>query len=162
MSAITINNLGKYIRPTADINNDIDEQTGCSSITFEWDYTNEKLDNMAEKEYFYRITDNKKNLMWIEELKRIANWREGEYIYAYTTVSTDSCYFKVSYKKDKVNFDKYNIIVEKNGYVCMKARNLYSNNADEDIKCDGIFIRVISVYNDKIKQKRNKNKIYIL
>jgi hypothetical protein len=95
--------------------------------------------------------------MWVEELKRIADWKEGEYIYAFLR-SNGGMYFSVHYKKDKIQFDWFNLIVEPSGYVCMEAMNLYTLDSDEDIRAGRNYIRVESVYNDKICKTLNKKK----
>jgi hypothetical protein len=152
MERITIKNLGKHIKYEPDDTLKYDEETGCNSIIFVWDCGNEKIDNLANNEYRYCLGDKKKNLMWIEELKRIANWKPDEYIYAYTKTNADG-YFSVYYKKDKIGFNWYNVIIEPSGFVCMGAFNLYNDDRDEDIKFSKIFIRVDSVYNDSLIKK---------
>lgn len=151
---ITITNVAHHIKYDEATEYDFDEETGGSTIQFIWDYENEKLDKIAQKEYRLRFGDKKKNLMWVEELKRIADWKQGEYIYAFTKSNADG-YFSVHYKKNKVEFDWFDIIIEPSGFVCMSTTNNYTTHTDEDIKFSKIFIRPDSVYNDKISRKSN-------
>tara|TARA_R110000868_G_scaffold408114_1_gene690328 strand:- start:322 stop:777 length:456 start_codon:yes stop_codon:yes gene_type:complete len=142
---ITIRNITKHI--AYEPNNDFDGDNGVSCAIFTWDYDNEKIDNIADREFKYNLSDKKKSLMWIEKLKEVANWKKGEYLYAFTKTNADG-YYNVFYKKDKGQFNWYNIIVEPNGYVCMEAFNHYTMDKDEDIKFS-MYIRVESIYNDK-------------
>jgi len=155
----TVANVGKYIKHDLD-DDDYDGSItnyGCVTTRFIWS-RDDKLHKIARDEYRYHIGDKRKNLMWVEELKRIADWKEGEYIYAFLK-SNGGMYFTVHYKKDKKdNFHWYNLIVEPSGYVCMEAMNLYTLDSDEDIKCGKNFIRVESVYNDKNCKTLNKKK----
>lgn len=117
----TIKNIGNYItyKPNEDFEGD---ESGVSCATFTWDYENEKIDKIASEEFRYHLSDKKKNLMWIEKLKEVADWKEGEYIYAYTKTNADG-YYNVFYKKDKVRFSWFNTIVEPSGYVAMETFN---------------------------------------
>ena len=146
---ITIRNIGKHIKYDEESLELEDEEPNCYSICFVWDCRNEKIDDIANKEFRYNISDKKKNLMWINELKRVADWKQGEYIYAYTKTNGDG-YYNVYFKKDKINFNWYNLIIEPKGFVCMECFNLYTTDRDDDIKYGGMFVRVNSVYNDKL------------
>ena len=148
---ITIKNIDKHIKWDGEC--DLIEETGYYRITFVWDCENEKLNDTADTEFRYSFGDKKKNLMWIEELKRIADWKKGEYIYAFTKTNGDG-YYNVFFRKDKPveTIKSYDIIIERSGYVCMSAFNQYSFDEDEDIKWGRNFVRVESVYNDKISK----------
>jgi len=160
MSRITISNIAKHI--SHNPNDDYENEDGTECVQFTWDYENEKIDKIAEEEFRYALGDKKKNLMWVEKLKEVADWKEGEYIYAYTKTNADG-YYNVFYKKDKVKFSWFNTIIEPSGYVCMEAFNHYTMDTDDDINSN-IFIRVNSVYNDKncdkkkVKPKKEKAK----
>ena len=144
MSRITISNIAKHISHNPDDDYD-DEHLLCAQFT--WDYENEKIDKIASEEFSYELGDKKKSLMWVQKLKKIADWKEGEYIYAYTKTNADG-YYNVFYRKDKVKFSWFNTIIEPSGYVCMEAFNHYTMATDDDIK-HSVFVRVNSVYNDK-------------
>jgi len=132
------------------------EETGLNQIYFEWDYENNILDNIAEKEFRFKLNDKKKNMFWIDELKKIADWKQGEYIYVETSQNCDGIFYVNSIKskilKCGSNFNWYNIIIEPSGYVSMKGFNNYSTYQDDDIKYD-FWVRVESFYNDKICNK---------
>ena len=155
----TVANVGKYIKhdPASDDMYEGRTDNGRVTTRFIWNCKHEKLQDIACEEHHYRIGDKRKNLMWVEELKRIADWKEGEYIYASLKSNADG-YFSVHYKKDKIQFDWFNLIVEPSGYVCMESMNLYTLDSDEDIKCGRNFIRVESVYNDYICKTLKKKK----
>jgi hypothetical protein len=145
MPRFTISNIAKHISHNPDDDYDADHLL-CAQFT--WDYENEKIDKIASEEFRYELGDKKKSLMWVQKLKEIADWKEGEYIYAYTKTNADG-YYNVFYRKDKVKFSWFNTIIEPSGYVCMKAYNNYTmDDTDDDIKC-WVFVRVNSVYNDK-------------
>lgn len=150
MSRITVSNIAKHI--SHNPNDDYENEDGTECVQFTWDYENEKIDKIAEEEFRYALGDKKKNLMWVEKLKEVADWKEGEYIYAYTKTNADG-YYNVFYKKDKVKFSWFNTIIEPSGYVCMEAFNHYTMDTDDDINSN-IFIRVNSVYNDKNCDKK--------
>jgi hypothetical protein len=139
-----------------------DDEYGLKRLYFEWDYENDTLDKIAEEEFRMRMGDlkRKKNMLWINDLKKDANWKEGEYIYVFTKTNCDGTYY-VNWTKNKIlkNGSKfwYNIIVEPNGYVNMICFNNYTYNEDEDIKCD-FWVRVDSYYNDKVCKLLKKNK----
>ena len=157
----TVANVGKYIKhdPASDDDYEAGKtDDGRVTTQFIWNCKHEKLQDLADQEYRYRVGDKRKNLMWVEELKKIADWKEGEYIYAFLKSNADG-YFSVHYKKNKnENFHWYNLIVEPSGYVCMESMNLYTLDSDEDIKASKNFIRVESVYNDKISKTLEKKK----
>ena len=142
---ITISNIAKHISHNPDDDYD-NEDLLCAQFT--WDYENEKIDKIASEEFRYELGDKKKSLMWVQKLKEIADWKEGEYIYAYTKTNADG-FYNVFYRKDKVKFSWFNTIIEPSGYVCMQAFNHYTMATDEDIK-NNVFIRVNSIYNDMI------------
>jgi hypothetical protein len=142
----TITNIGKHIvyNPEDDFYTGED---GILCAQFTWDYENDKIDKIASKEFTNAFGDKKKNLMWVEKFKEVANWKKGEYIYAFTKTNADG-YYNVHYKKDKVKFSWFNMIVEPSGYVAMKTYNHYTLEQDDDIK-SSMFVRVESIYNDK-------------
>lgn len=142
----TVKNIGNYITYTPNEDYTMDE-SGLYCAQFTWDYENEKIDKIASEEFRYALGDKKKNLMWVQKLKEVAEWKEGEYIYAFTKTNADG-YYNVFYKKTKVRFSWYNIIIEPNGYVAMEAFNNYTMDKDADIS-NKMFVRANSTYNDK-------------
>jgi len=161
---ITVKNLGDYIKLdpeyTYEVEKDEDDEEDCDAdvcMTFMWEVEdeklNEKLCDLAKKEF--RLRDLKKrNLMWIEEVKKYANWKKGEYIYINTKTNCDLCYYVWFNKKRTVCH--YDVIVEPSGYVAMQFFNHYTRDEDEDIK-SAMFIRPDSIYNDAITKTLNKN-----
>jgi hypothetical protein len=149
---ITVKNLGDYIKLEPDSIYDTDDDSGDVCMTFMWDEDNEKLCDLAEKDF--RLRDLKKrNLMWVEEVKKYANWKKGEYLYIFTKSNCDSCY-RVWFNKKKIGCH-YDVIVEPSGYVAMQFFNQYTNDTDEDIKFS-MFLRPDSIYNDAITKTLNK------
>lgn len=150
----TLRNAHKGINMGTDPEyNTVCENTGLTEMYFEWDYENEKLDKIAENEFRLHWGDKKKNMLWIDDLKKNADWKAGEYIYAFTKTNCDGTYY-VNWTKNKTLkcgsvFNWVNVIVEPSGYVCMKCFNNYSIAQDDDIKYEH-WVRVESLYNDKM------------
>ena len=120
----------------------------ANCIIVEWDYENKKLNKLMEKEYRNEVGDKKKNLLWLNKVKEVANWKVGETIYI-NQKNFAGC-FEAYWSKDK-NSCLNDIIIEPTGYVCMKTCNLYTMTweADTDERIKNLFyIRVESKYND--------------
>ena len=130
-----------------------DEEEGYDSFTIYWDYENEEVDKIMNRETHYRIGENKQNLMWIEEIKTIANWKKGEEIYIDIKQTGDGC-FHCWIRKDRGNNIYPEMIVEKSGYVSRLCFNHYNMDETEDIKY-GFYVRVDSYYNDEICRLSN-------
>jgi hypothetical protein len=115
--------------------NDIeyDEETSCYSIQFQWDFENEVIDELAENEFRYHGDDSKRNMLWINELKSIIDWKKGDCIYAYTKRNCDGC-VNVYFKNNNTEFDWYDIILDKDGFIHMKDYRF-----DKVIKIDCVF-----------------------
>lgn len=148
--------MGTY---SDDSDGGVNNETGLTQIYFHWDHNNEKLDTIAWKEFRLSLGDGKKNMLWIEDLKTFANWKKGEYIYAFTKNNSDGTFY-VNWTKSKTlkcgsKFNWYNLIVEPNGYVSMECFNYYTNTEDDDIKYN-FWVRVESIYNDKMCNLINK------
>ena len=114
-----------------------------------WD-NNEEIDNIMEKEYRFHLNDSKKSMMWIEDVKKAANWKKYDRLYIFTKSQSDYN-FRASwwYDKDDGTFnDNANIVIEEDGYVLMETRNNYTTRKDFEDKIPYFFfVRVDSFYN---------------
>lgn len=152
--SITIQNVHNYMDCIIDTNFETDD-IGTKVMCVMWDENNEELCNIADNEFRYNLDNNEqKNLMWVEKLKKYADWKEGEYIYAFTKTNVDGAYW-IHYKKDKTGFDWYNTIVDKKGFVAMEIINNYGYGDDDDIKFSN-FYRPWSVYNGIVCDKQKQ------
>jgi hypothetical protein len=146
LSVETIHQHIKY--DTSDFE-DCDE--GVLGLCIMWDYKNEEIDGLMENEHHPKI-GQKLNLMWIEKIKEISDWKFGEKLYIFTKTNTDGylfCWF--SKNKESVSYNDF--IVEKNGYVSVRVFNNYTTDYttdedDEDEIKESFMVRAESVYND--------------
>ena len=143
MTDISVETIHQHIDYDTTGFEDCDE--GVLGVNISWDYEDEKLDDLMENETFPKIGE-KLNLMWIEKLKEMSDWKLGEKLYIFAKSNCDgnfNCWF--SKNKSCSNF-----IVEKNGYVSVGYFNKYTMDEDDE---DGIkfsfMYRAESVYNDK-------------
>jgi hypothetical protein len=122
-----------------------------------WDYENKKVDSLMEYEYCSTLDHMKrKSMMWLEKVKELAEWKEGETLYINTKSNSDGMFCCAWWKEKRVNCD---IIIEPSGYACMKTMNNYNLETDmENCVYTVFYIRVDSEYNDKICQKDLREK----
>jgi len=93
---------------------DCDE--GVLGLTIMWDYEDEKLDALMENEMRPKL-GQKTNLMWIEKIKEMSDWKLGEKLYIFSKCNGDG-YFHCWFSKNKKDIGcVIDFIVEKNGYV---------------------------------------------
>jgi len=65
-----------------------------------WNYKNKKLDNIIENDIRYN-PEHKQNLMWIENIKKINNWKQGEELYLDLKCNCDGAFYVWGYKKQQ-------------------------------------------------------------
>ena len=129
----------------------------CMGLSVLWDDKDETLDDLMNNEHHPKI-GKKMNLMWIEKIKEMSNWKLGEKLYIFTKSNSDynfNCWF--SKKQDE--FGYFDFIVGKNGYVSVRYFNNYVwDEDDKDEIKTSIMLRAESVYNDmtcKYQKKYN-------
>ena len=130
-------------------------EDGYSSINVVWDYTNEKLEDKMSKEHRNHLEHKKKkSLLWLEKVKELAQWKQGEWLYLFTKQKSDGLFY-CSWSKEKNHFK--DIIIEPSGYACMRTFNNYTWDEDKDNNIfSASYIRVDSKYNDKIASSLSK------
>ena len=124
-----------------------DQQNG---ISISWDYENAEIDKM--------MTSNELNcrldLMWVEDIKKRAEWVSGEELYLRTKSNCDGTFY-CWYERNKSAQFLWDYIIEKDGYVVKRYFNNYSSNETDEIKYI-FYIRPDSIYNDRICDLLNK------
>jgi hypothetical protein len=125
-------------------------------IGISWDYENDKVDNLMDKEHHPKLGD-KLNMMWVQKLKEVSGWVKGESLYCDIKCNCDG-WFNVWYSKVKEH-NYYDLIVEPSGYVSRLYFNYYTRDENEaDNIQTAITIRTSSVYNDWVCDELNKKK----
>ena len=137
-----------------------DKDGGVYCLTIKWDYENELIEKVMNNDLDFTPNAKKKtatyNYMWIEKIKEVINWKEGEQIFieSYNHPIHDDDYCAICrfsrYDKDIGLSD---MIVDPDGYVNVRyytetkiqngriKRNHYWNIPD-------------CVYNDKIYMEK--------
>lgn len=129
-----------------------DETVGCLEVI--WDDENTKIDKIMEEEYSPSLNNmKKKNLMYIEKVKELAKWKEGETLSLFTKSNVDCC-FRVYWNLDKSVYEFTSIMIEPTGYAVLRHYNHYTS--DSSTNPSALMIRSDSVYNDKVCDKINK------
>lgn len=124
-------------------------------LVCEWNYENELIDEMMSREFKVTLDDLqfKRDLMWIRQLRVTANWRKGDYLYAYLKSNCDGACC-IWFSKIKSELGYYDVIVEPSGYASMCVFNHYTQDTDDDI-ASKMYIRIDSEYNDLICETIN-------
>ena len=143
---ISVETIHQYIVYDTDGYEDCDE--GVLGLSIMWDYENEEIDDLMGNEHHPKI-GQKINLMWIEKIKEMIDWKLGEKLYIETEIDKTNGSFNCLFSKHKFCVGD-DFIVEKNGYVSVRVLNRYTMDEDDE---DGIkwnlWVRAESVYNDK-------------
>jgi hypothetical protein len=121
----------------------------CRRLTVFWDHTNREIDELMRKDEHPKIGEYL-NMMWVQNLKAVSDWKSGEWLYAFLKSNADG-YFDIWYSKKKgdVCEGMPELVVEPSGYVSREYFNPYSNyeNAENEIH-SSMLIRPNSDYND--------------
>jgi hypothetical protein len=139
-----------------------------NTIVVGWDYNNEMVDELMEKEYEVMDLDTKGNCMWIEQVKKQSNWERGQRVNIELKKNCDSCFYVFiengdedddEYEKD----DEYNgaysnyQYISEDGLFMTKTldafRKFYENTItrEEYLKQCVIYYEVNCVYNDNVR-----------
>ena len=142
---ISVETIHQHIEYDIDGYEDCDE--GVLGLSIMWDYENEEIDDLMGNEHRPKIGQNL-NLMWIEKIKEMIDWKLGEKLYIETEIDKTNGSFNCLFSKHKFCVGD-DFIVEKNGYVSVRVLNRYTMDEDDE---DGIkwsfMVRAESVYND--------------
>lgn len=131
---MNLRKINKYIHHVLEKSDD-------THITFTWD---SKLDKYIRNEFKMILGDRKKNMRWVKIWKSQSNWKRGTFLYGY--IENNPCGVTIHTMRNRQ--EDCDLILEPNGYICMRTINLYSSQESELIK-SLLYIRVDSIYNDK-------------
>ena len=129
---------------------DEDQQNG---ISISWDYENAEINNKMSNDEGNEL-GCRLDLMWVEDIKKRAEWVSGEELYVRTKSNCDGTFY-CWYERNKLASQFCDYIIEKNGYVAKRYFNNYTSNETDEIKY-AFYIRPDSIYNDRICDLLNK------
>jgi hypothetical protein len=123
------------------------DDTGFCYIPIESEENTDKMDDKMMNEFniSYELGMTGRSCMWADEVKRRANWVQGETIYGYTREKYRT--HQVSWSKNKIGF--YNYVIEADGFLSLCFHNAYTMNVTNDTKWKND-IRPCCLYNDKV------------
>ncbi len=93
-----------------------------------------------------------RSCMWVEEVKRRANWVKGETLYGYSREKHLT--YPIWWSRDEKDIGHSTWILEADGYVAFSFRNGYTSNETVNTKHHH-YIRPDCLYNDKNCDKIN-------
>jgi hypothetical protein len=138
MEDINVYNLHKYL--SFNVFNQIQK------IEIRWDGTNKRLNYlMANEGLLLNSKGYISNSMWVNQLKEMINWKEGETICMWKYIYSNPGKMTVSVIVDPDNFQYRYLKVDENGYLFVKM------NTDPENQC---FRRCNSVYNNMIDEEK--------
>jgi hypothetical protein len=115
-------------------------------IEIRWDGRNKRLNYlMANEDLLLNSKGYISNSMWVNQLKEMMNWKEGETICMWKYIYSTPGKMTVSVIVDPDNFQYRYLKVDENGYLFVKM--------DIDHENQG-FRRCNSVYNDMIDEEK--------
>ena len=97
----------------------------------------------------------KKDFRWIDRIKEIKDWKEGEEIFIYRKHNCDNLFYLWTYKDvsgyyDDATIDSYDIMVDKTGYVWFKEYIKYDMTDRPDGIKSTYWYRVPCLYNNVV------------
>ena len=151
---ITIENVHNHITYDYEIY-EHDDGKDQAELKVMWDHENEEIDELLDSDFRGDLDCmGRKNLMYIEEVKKRANWVKGEKITIQHKQNCDGCvylYWNVDKTDDYLPSGNVlgmllegSLVIEPEGYVLVRHFNHYVRD------CSKFYIRVNSVYNDSV------------
>lgn len=131
-----------------------------NTIVVEWDYDNKLVDELMDEEYKVMELDTKKNCMWIEQVKKQANWERGQRINIGLKQNCDGCFFVFIGNDDDEGDDwkcsNYQYISEEGLFMTKTMesfRKFYDKiiTREEWINEREIYYEVNCMYNDNVR-----------
>jgi hypothetical protein len=114
-------------------------------VIISWDNINLHNTNFNIHQEFYanlEDIDNRRNLMWVNEIKKIFN-HSANNILKFNTFNTEQYSICIYIINNDDNEDSYKILINSQGYAMFCVDTRYSNK--------GILLSVNSIYNDIIQ-----------
>jgi hypothetical protein len=169
-ATVTSDTLHEFLRCSNKYSWETDEETMLrereDGITMHitWDGDDEKLEELMSFEYHGGDVESgetkpKLNLRWLEEVRKMYNWVEGEELRLQLKVKSGGEMY--CWREEQ---SLPNIIIEKSGFACVRFYNKYIWMGDEgedevsDYAKNFFFVRVDSVYNDRVSDERKDAK----
>jgi hypothetical protein len=142
----------------------ISEREDGKTMHITWDGDDEKLEELMSFERHGGDVESgetkpKLNLRWLEEVRKMYNWVEGEELRLQSKVNSSGAMY--CWREEK---SLPHIIIEKSGFACVRFYNKYIWMGDEgedevsDYAKNVFFVRVDSVYNDRVSKDRKTRK----
>jgi len=146
---ITIENVHKQIQYEYEVSKPYYDDKYEACLTVQWDDENEEINELLTNDFRGDLHDMKrKNLMYIEEVKKRANWKKGEKLAITSKQNCDGCFY-LYWNVDKTEDYERDLVIEPNGYIVVRHFNHYVFDGN------AFFIRVDSVYNDIVCDNSN-------
>jgi len=131
MTEITLENVYDYVTYEYDLNKNI--------LLIRWDKNNEDVENIMRFEGYHSYSI-KRGFCWVELLKTITEWKDGEKINIISIFPTKGrLYVKWMYTQQKIS--AYNIVIGEDGYLYMRGCSLKKDP----------FIKVNCIFNDNLE-----------
>lgn len=99
-------------------------------------------------------TTNKINMMWIEDIKKHYNWKQGDVILLNMKQNCDGCFYVVRGWRDNddevrvESKDLYDVGIDEDGFIVKRYFQSYTRNTTSLIPSMDYVIRPNCVYND--------------
>ena len=144
----TIENVHEYLTYKYEEFKYDDGRTEKGCLTVSWDCENEKIDDLMSNEFRGDLNEmGRKNLKWIDEVKKKANWVKGDKLTLFTKTNCDGNYY-VWWNLDKSEYPSIvTVMIEPSGYAVLQHYNHYTSDSTHNPS--SLMIRSESVYNDE-------------
>ena len=106
-----------------------------------WDDDNEEVEEIMTNDVC-REPAVKKNMLWLEDIKKFYDWKKGDVLYFGTKMNTDGCFFCWEQSsEDDLKYKNYEFIIKEDGLCWGRGR------------CAnwGKFDKIDCLYNDNIE-----------
>lgn len=117
----------------------------------------EKLEEKTQDKIWNKMMDEftinyergmtKRSCMWADEVKRRANWVQGETLYGQTREKYTT--YQVWWSKDKKDIGSPDFVIEADGFLSLRFFNGYTLTDTKDTKWIN-YIRPCCLYNDQV------------
>ena len=114
-----------------------------NTVIITWDTTNKKIHDLMRREELFRKNNRAKNCLWLNEVKRVWNWKQGEEMYLYIQINIQKTRFVV-YTVEPNTRRNVCIKIDENGY--LRVKKIISLD-------DTIFEKINCVYNDLLDEE---------
>ena len=117
-----------------------------NTVIVSWDTKNKKIHELMLNEDLFFRKDRDKNCLWLNEVKRVINWKQGRVFYLYANINLQQSKLNVYSVKPSNSYQNMYVKIDEDGYLMVK-KNILLN--------DDIFEKVNCVYNDLLDEEYN-------